>query len=81
MRQDQMAKELSMSDSNNAPAFPQGDAPGMNQLDWFAGQALSGILAGMEAVHPESSLPKPKHVAEFAYELAQAMCEERKKVE
>lgn len=58
-------------------AFPQiselGDiaatSPGMYLRDWFAGQALAGWLASFgpgEAVKAES-------VAEFSYEIADAM--------
>lgn len=63
------------------PAFPvqlgtQHDrylaAPGMSLRDWFAGQALTGLLM-------RTSLGGPKTLADMAYEFADAMLEERKR--
>ena len=47
------------------------DCPGMTLRDWFAGQALSGILSGIEE-------PIPEGIAGVAYAIAEAMIERRK---
>lgn len=60
------------------PAFPQNDAvvnrinneAGMTLRDYFAGQALAEIAT--------DSLP-PQEVAEWAYDLADAMIAQREK--
>lgn len=71
--------------TNDIPAFPvaflQGNNPhgadaapgqeGMSLRDWFAGQALTGLLAG----HERSG--SPKDYAESAYLFAHAMLEVR----
>ncbi len=41
-------------------------------LDYFAAQAMAGILAGRTAAHP----PEAKQLAERAYDYARAMIEE-----
>ncbi len=61
------------------PAFPQPEqlhteGRGMNLRDWFAGQALAGILS-----NPESSECHIAATAETAYRLADAMLKERAK--
>ena len=48
--------------------------PGMSLRDWFAGQALVGLLAC-----PEDSCGTVKTMAGIAYEYADAMLEARKK--
>jgi hypothetical protein len=54
--------------------YPRADSgPGMELRDWFAGKALAGILAAErfdEAAYD--------HLAEDAYEIANAMMEARK---
>lgn len=50
---------------------------GMTLRDYFAGQALAGMMAG-EAGHP-SSPATSKDIAEFAYIMADAMIAERSK--
>ena len=49
------------------------ESPGMSLRDWFAGQALSGLLAD-----PEMNAP-PEPVAKVAYSYADAMLAERAK--
>lgn len=69
-----------MSDKNDGgQAFPNGDAvPGMTLRDWFAGQALAGIMTDM-ARQEKSSFPVTiKDVAQKSYQIADAMLEERK---
>ena len=75
-----------MSDTKDGgAAFPlhPGVAPdwtasaGMTLRDWFAGQALSGILT--ICVHDTVEHGKfPQHIARNAYEIADAMLEARK---
>ena len=66
-------------ENDGGPAFPQdlqgrrGDDPdmqGMSLRDWFAGQAIAGLALDTA---PEAA------VAEWAYTLAGAMLEARKK--
>lgn len=74
------------------PAFPvqlgtQHDrylaAPGMSLRDWFAGQALTGLL--MRGASSPKALAESwdedigRSVAYMAYEFADAMLEERKR--
>ena len=67
----------------HVPAFPTAepgnpDKWGMDLRDYFAGQALNGWLA----TYPEDSLEErvdTKVIATFAFQLADAMMEERKK--
>ena len=44
-------------------------------LDYFAAQAMAGMLAGRTAPHP----PAAKQLAERAYDYARAMMEEHEK--
>ena len=72
----------------NHPAFPvqayPGDAAnpkvrpntGMSMRDYFDAQAMSGILANSEEFGEEVPV---KNVAEFAFEMANAMIEQREK--
>lgn len=68
--------------AENPPAFAtsfsdKGDTfvvPGMTLLDYFAGQSLAGLEANIDVDC------NPKTRAEFAYRMAHAMLEERKKV-
>ena len=69
---------------NGGPAFPQNDLSsygmgpaecnngGMTMRDWFAGQALAGLLVNSNGAYT------PKMAAEDAYCYADAMLEARK---
>jgi hypothetical protein len=76
-----------MSEAENPPAFPAQryeesafgdngafiDYPGMSLRDWFAGQALSGMLASEAGIQPYPY----DWAAERAYLLADAMLSAR----
>ena len=68
-----------MSQTNNGgPAFPSTDAKGfvsdgMSLRDYFAGQALAGMIACA------NTGGGGKYFAEYAYKYADAMLAERKK--
>lgn len=62
----------------NIPAFPQTidtimDKQGMTLRDYFAGQALVGLLAGRQ---PNNTYPA-EHIAETSYGIADVMMTER----
>lgn len=65
--------------NDGGPAFPVADenqgwgSPGMSLRDWFAGQALAGLLAD-PATSPDHSL-----VARVCYNYADAMLAARAK--
>lgn len=66
---------------DGGPAFPhmmlpghRDYAPGMSLRDWFAGQAIAGVLAEQCMEHLSS-----ENIAEKAYALADAMLAEREK--
>ncbi len=69
-----------MSTVENPPAFPAftpgslSEHPGMSLRDWFAGQALAGMLAS------EAGIQAYPHdwAAERAFLLADAMLQHRK---
>jgi hypothetical protein len=48
----------------------------MTLRDWFAGQALAGLIARSE--HP-GSMGEPKEISNDAYRIADAMLAERAK--
>ena len=50
-------------------AFPTDRSPGMHLRDWFAGQALAGYLASIDA----ASHPDWPTVAEDVYNAADAL--------
>lgn len=66
---------------NGGPVFPVADPSccdtGMSLRDWFAGQALLGLLLGIR-VHPDMGIPSPETFAWDAYQLADCMLEARK---
>ncbi len=57
-------------------AFPKMDwgNDGMSLRDWFAGQALAGVLSDSE-----NGVPLYSKLAEWAYTIADGMLEQRKK--
>jgi len=68
--------------NNGGPAFPDHidtahfeieDFPGMSLRDWFAGQALSGLIGKYNLKAPGDQ----DTVSKMAYELADAMLTER----
>lgn len=54
-------------------------APGMELRDWFAGMALQGILANeaLRAIALSCYGMPEKDYAQFSYDIADAMIEER----
>ena len=72
-----------MAQGDGGPAFPvpmnlldiAGAAQGMSLRDWFAGQALFGILLKFTP----SDSDELKHLAGRVYEMADAMLAERPK--
>lgn len=62
-----------MSEATSKPKNPQA-LGGMTLRDYFAGQAIDGIIS-----HPESPAPDWGMCAEAAYKVADAMLEERSK--
>ena len=68
---------------DGGPAFPQNSLSsqnrGMTLRDWFAGQALAGILGGGFAdTIPHDDLNGGRDAAAFAYQYADAMIAARK---
>lgn len=79
---------MSNESKDDIPAFPAGIAttaagdvyhglPGMSLLDWFAGQALAGILASQTSSETETDSWGTD--ARCAYAAADAMLSERAK--
>ena len=69
---------------NGAPAFPCQNNwdSGMSLRDWFAGQALKGMLSSGDGVDTEdgaNNSTEPDDMALVAYEYADAMLEARRK--
>ena len=62
-----------MSNETGGPAFPATMSEGMNLLDYFAGQALAGMLSNSESKFTN----RFSGYAECAYDLAAAMLAER----
>jgi hypothetical protein len=69
---------------DGGPAFPMNTAArgeyipqrdGMSLRDWFAGQALAGLLASEE---PDFQMPSKAKLADTAYGYADAMLAARK---
>lgn len=73
---------------DGGPAFghgnhEQGGDPGMSLRDWFAGQALVGLLPAEEIAREEDSpidrCATAREFAEASYEIADAMLTAREK--
>jgi hypothetical protein len=62
---------MNMTIKTTKPAFPTAGSTGMTLRDWFAGQALSGLLAD----HTRDDYPD--QFAKLAYNFADAMLAER----
>ncbi len=66
----------------NVNGDPRPEIPGMSLRDWFAGQALAGILAGGFAdTIPHDDVNGGGDAAFFAYRYADAMLQARKEKE
>ena len=68
--------------SDGGPAFPTGDGVfgGMSLRDWFAGQALVGLMSQMSGVLAMYDTDDPEQattVAFLAYKAADAMLKKR----
>jgi|688.fasta_scaffold232506_2 hypothetical protein len=66
--------------NDGGQAFPAGNPThggheGMTLRDWFAGQALAGMISGLDAKSEGSQAIKP--IAEAAYDFADAMLKAR----
>ena len=65
-------------------AYHEAEYPGMTLRDWFAGQALAGILSGPHAeelakVMEQDDTARSPVVAILSYKFADAMLAEREK--
>lgn len=61
---------------DGGPAFPRSPCGGMSLRDWFAGQALIGIIVGnaiIDANRQEQSRANPETFVAVAQEIAAAM--------
>lgn len=72
---------MSLSDKSGGPVYPVADLSrtqecGLTIRDWFAGQALAGYLA---ATVGERARDNPSILAEWCYQNADSMIEERAK--
>lgn len=70
---------------NNPPAFPRPAnqayvlSDGMTLRDWFAGQALSGLMANANMPFaPDYAECEPGQIAAASYDIADAMLAARK---
>ena len=76
-----------MSEAFNEPAFPNignstwnlTPSEGMTLRDYFAGQALAGGLALVRTGQLPASVSASEVIAKAAYEIADAMLQERAK--
>jgi len=65
---------------DGGPAFPytESDCTGMTLRDWFAGQALAGLLAGgLGDTIPHDDVTAGQQAADFSYGYADAMLKAR----
>ena len=68
----------------NPPAFPRDHRHfghnGMSLRDWFAGQALAGLMANANIPFaPDYAECEPSQIADASYEIADAMLAHRQK--
>ena len=64
-----------MNKYDGGTAYPFAtNCPGMSMLDWFAGQALSGLVVSEENINNWTD----RDLAGVSYRMAVAMLEERK---
>lgn len=72
---------MSGIEHNSGPAFPtftpNPAAQGMSLRDWFAGQALAGMVGGYMS-NPDMGGLTPAMIADEAYQYADAMIQARK---
>lgn len=63
---------MTSTKDHGGPAFPmpQGGRGGMTLRDYFAGQVLAGLGAGLSC--------QPEQISKFSYIIADAMIEARK---
>ena len=79
----EMSESATIDDGG--PAFPQkepltSDHHGMSLLDYFAGQALAGLVAANEDIANDGAMASPDDVARDAYEYAAEMLAERERI-
>lgn len=72
-----------MSEKDGDPAFGHGDPthggePGMSLRDYFAGQALGGVMANLAQMRPDVRSDLVRFAAD-CYRMADAMLSERDK--
>lgn len=73
-----------MSDYKNEPAFASAgegfNFPGLTRLEYFAAAALQGMLTIMASPKADVSCIKDdKEIAQTAFQMAEAMCQEAEK--
>ena len=75
---------MSETINDGGPAFPVETtstpySPGMSLRDWFAGQALAGMLSGPDSPPAETWEEMVQHISATAYDYADAMIAARSK--
>lgn len=73
---------MSNTIDDGGPAFPSGDdVPGMSLRDWFAGQALAGLIASASHPRVDPSVPLvSERTASEAFKHADSMLAARKEL-
>lgn len=71
-----------MTTQDDKPAFPitagnQVYCTGMTLRDYFAAQAIAGMMANCDSTGMNGWLGAQDHLAKFAYNIADAMMKER----